>query len=383
MSQAPAAPESPSPSPSASRTRPLVARRASNRAVWIFLACAGLGGTALFASLESRRTTITTPAIAPGADDNAFVGTGGAAAPASAVPPIVIPPDAATSGASTAAIQPPVQLPFAPPGGFYGTRGAPPVRLSAAPPTITTFAPPAISTPTPSLPAAAPAASGPEVVYDAGRARPPVNAGLAGEGGGDQGKGAERVQAGRFSNPATTVPKGTVIQAVLESALDSTRAGLARAIISRDVVGFDGSKVLIARGSRLIGEYKADLASGQSRAMIQWQRLMRPDGVIINLDSPSADPLGRAGVKGKVNGHFFAQFGGAILQTSLNVGEQVAANKLAGSTAIYALPGIYNTPSITGNTAQTGSKVQPTITVKQGTSVSVFVARDLDFTSVE
>jgi type IV secretion system protein VirB10 len=366
-----------------SRIRPLVAKRASNRAVWIFMACAGLGGTALFASLESRRSAITAPAIAPGADDNALVGAGGGSGSfSSAVPPIVIPPDTAANGVQVA-IMPPMPQPPVPGAGAYGSRYPAPVRLSAAP-SGTTFTPPAITTSPASLPTTASIASGPEVVYEASHAKPAVNAGLADEGGGNNGKStAERVQAGRFSNPATTVPKGTVIQAVLESALDSTRAGLARAIISRDVVGFDGSKVLIGRGSRLIGEYKADLTSGQSRAMIQWQRLMRPDGVIINLDSPSADPLGRAGVKGKVNGHFFAQYGGAILQSALNVGEQVAANKLAGSTAIYALPGIYGTPTITNPSTATGNKTQPTLTVKQGTSISVFVAHDLDFTDVE
>lgn len=361
------------------RLRPLVAKRSSNKAVWAFTACAALGGTALFASLESHRAGLTAPAIAPGADDNAYVGAGGmtAALPGSAIAPIVIPLDSQLNSAPLAVV------PSAPPpvsnAGF--SRNPSPVRLSATS-AGSNFTPPPITPPSSTMPSIA-APSGPEVVYDAGRSRPQPATDPATDRGGDTGKGAERVQAGHFSNPATTVPKGTVIQAVLESALDSTRAGMARAIISRDVVGFDGSKVLIARGSRLVGEYKADLTSGQSRAMIQWQRLMRPDGVIINLDSPSADPLGRAGVKGKVNGHFLAQFGGTILQTSLNVGEQVAANKLAGSTAIYALPGIYNTPSITGNTAQTGNKIQPTLTVKQGTSVSVFVARDLDFTSVE
>ena len=81
----------------------------------------------------------------------------------------------------------------------------------------------------------------------------------------------DRVKAARFSNPGTTIPQGAVIQAVLETALDSTRPGPARALVSRDVRSFDGSKILIPRGSRLFGEYKADLTQGQNRAFIQWQ----------------------------------------------------------------------------------------------------------------
>lgn len=357
------------------RLRPLVARPASNKAIWIFAGCALIGGTALFASLENRRSAITAPAIAPGAGDDALIGAsvGASGMAGGGVAPIVIPPDVPEPV--------PVYAPM-PPAPIQNRFAAAPKPVTRSSP-VGSFTPPAFASPAPASTMTASTPSSPEVVYDAARSRPQGNLVAATEGG-DPGKGVERVQAGHFANPATTVPKGTVIQAVLESALDSTRPGLARAIISRDVVGFDGSKVLIARGSRLVGEYKADLTSGQSRAMIQWQRLMRPDGVIINLDSPSADPLGRAGVKGKVNGHFLAQWGGAILQSSLNIGEQVAANKLAGSTAIYALPGLYATPNITGSTnTQTGTKVQPTLTVKQGTSVSVFVARDLDFTSVE
>lgn len=132
------------------------------------------------------------------------------------------------------------------------------------------------------------------------------------------------------------------------------------------------------RGSRLYGEYKADLTSGQNRAMIQWTRLMRPDGVTIALDSPSADPLGRAGVKGKVNSHFFARFGNALLQTLLNAGVSYTANEATGGTVILGLPG-----STVAASVPQSETVRPTLKVAQGTPVSVFVARDLDFSEVE
>lgn len=172
--------------------------------------------------------------------------------------------------------------------------------------------------------------------------------------------------------------QGAILQAVLETALDSTRAGPARAIISRDVRSFDGTRVLIQRGSRLYGEYKADLSSGQNRALIQWQRLMRPDGAVIELDSPSADPLGRAGVKGKVNTHFFERFGGAILQSTLDLGVALATRNVTNGTIVVGLPG--SMPQIT---ATQPDQVKPTLKVPQGAAVSVFVARDLDFTKVE
>ncbi len=186
-----------------------------------------------------------------------------------------------------------------------------------------------------------------------------------------------RVQASRLANPSMTVPQGTVIPAVLETALDSTRPGGVRALIQRDVHSFDGSRVLIDRGSRLYGTYEAGLNPGEKRALIRWTRLIRPDGVTIALDSPASDPLGRAGVEGDVDSKFFARFGGAILQSFLDLGVGIATRE-ATNGVVVALPG--STQNIT---AQTQQQVQPVLKVDHGTSVSVFVAQDLDFSSVE
>ena len=192
-----------------------------------------------------------------------------------------------------------------------------------------------------------------------------------------------RARASVLRNRATTVPQGTLIPAVLETALDSTRPGPARALVTRDVRGFDGSKVLIPRGSRLIGNYKADLQPGQNRALVIWQRLVRPDGATIELASPSADPLGRVGIKGKVNSHFLERFGSALLQSTLNLGVGVATSRIAGnnSSVLLALPNSVN--GATGSTLTESQQFQRTLRVKQGVSVSVFVAKDLDFTAVE
>lgn len=192
-----------------------------------------------------------------------------------------------------------------------------------------------------------------------------------------QRRSGDRVTASRLANPSRTVPRGTVIPAVLETALDSTRPGAARGLVQRDIHGFDGSRVLIPRGSRLYGEYEADLTTGQRRAAIRWTRLLRPDGVTIELDSPASDPLGRAGVRGKVDSKFFQRFGGAILQSVLDVGVGVATRE-ASDGVIVALPGSTQNVQVTDQ-----QQVQPTLKVRQGTSVSVFVARDLDFSTVD
>jgi type IV secretion system protein VirB10 len=164
---------------------------------------------------------------------------------------------------------------------------------------------------------------------------------------------------------------------VLETALDSTRPGLARALVSRDVRGFDGSRVLIPRGSRLIGEYRSEAAPGQRRALVNWIRLIRPDGVTIAIGSPASDTLGRAGIRAKVNTHFFERFAGAILQSALDIGVNLASRAGNGTTVI--LPGTFQgAPQIVQP-----SQITPTLKVRPGTSISIFAARDLDFSSAE
>ena len=186
----------------------------------------------------------------------------------------------------------------------------------------------------------------------------------------------DRVKAQRFENPGYTVPLGTIMPAVLETALDSTRSGSARAIIQQNIFSFDGSRVLIPRGSRLYGQYEGDLKAGQNRALITWTRLMRPDGVTIALESDASDQLGRAGIKGRVDSKFLQRFGGALLQSVLDIGVGIATRE-ATDGLIVALPG--STQNITRIDQQ---QVLPTLTVKHGTSISVYVARDLDFLDV-
>jgi type IV secretion system protein VirB10 len=98
---------------------------------------------------------------------------------------------------------------------------------------------------------------------------------------------------------------------------------------------------------------------------------------MIEMGSPTADPLGRAGLRGAVNTHFFQRFAGTVLQSALQIGSELATRRVSQDTVYIGLP------SAVPGLVITPDKIQPTITVKQGTSLSVFVARDLDFTSVE
>lgn len=332
--------------------RPMVARPVSNRGAWLFGGAAALGAVLLFSALEARRTERTEKELVPvAAADGTMIEP----------PPPLAMPDNGPADASVMPVftyRPTAVRSFPIPGSFPRYQGPPRVSPVPSAPVYRQPAMPVYAPPVGQQPYA-----------------PPSPAAIMAE---DPRGTLGRIRAVQFSNPSTTVPQGSIIQAVLETALDSNRDGSARAIVSRDVRGFDGTKVLIPRGSRLYGEYKSDLAAGQNRAQIQWTRLMRPDGAIIPLESPSADPLGRAGIKGKVNSHFLSQFGNALLQTTLNIGAGLATrNASGGGAVILGLPGSMQ------NITNQSEAPKRTLTVMQGAPLSVFVAHDLDFTEVE
>ena len=129
-----------------------------------------------------------------------------------------------------------------------------------------------------------------------------------------------------MSSQQTTIPQGTLIPAVLETAFNSTGSGFTRALVQRDVYGFDGSRVLVPRGSRLIGVYASDTSPGQKRAFVTWTRLIRPDGSSIVLDRLQAvDTGGQAGLEDAVDNHWGRFIGGSVLSTLLALGGQLAA----------------------------------------------------------
>ncbi|MBV9930523.1 MAG: TrbI/VirB10 family protein [Alphaproteobacteria bacterium] len=343
--------------------RPVVAlprRGASGLAIGIGIALVAL---LLFIVLNARRQTASQPPVtARGAD------AGTAAAP----PPLYVPPAVAP------APPPPVQVALAPP----QPRPLPVVAAPRPAPPPPPAPPVYIQQPMP-IPQPVPqrSSNSPALVIDTTNAPPTPPPAIAAQQaatdaqalGGQQGGG--RVRAGVFANRGWTVAQGTLIPAVLETAFDSTRPGFARAVVSRDVRGFDGARILIPRGSRLTGEYRADVQPGQKRALINWTRLIRPDGVTIALASPASDTLGRGGVSGHYNSHFWERFAGAILQSALDVGVNLAS-RAASSSVVVALPG--STQTLAPQLLQS-ARIVPTITVPAGTSLSVFVARDLDF----
>lgn len=190
---------------------------------------------------------------------------------------------------------------------------------------------------------------------------------------------AREIKATHLGDLSYTVIQGEVIPAVLDTALNSDLPGYARGTVTRDVRGFDGLKILVPRGSRLIGQYRSGVALGQSRAFLIWTRLIRPDGATITLAAPATDGLGRGGLTGDVDNHFFERFGNGILLSLLNIGGNAITD--SGDTNIVIASGQSGRDG-PGVAPGFGTNIGPTVSVPQGTPVRVFVNQDLDFSAV-
>lgn len=197
---------------------------------------------------------------------------------------------------------------------------------------------------------------------------------LAAAGDGETPTARARVLA----NQGALVAQGTLVPGVLETAINSDLPGMLRAIVTADISSFDGAHILIPRGSRLIGQYRSGIAVGQSRAFVVWTRLITPDGVSIQLGSPGTDALGRTGVTGSVDRHFFQRFGAAILLSIVGSAGQAAANE-AGDGDDITINAAGDASRVAEMALQSSVNIPPTIKVRQGTPIRIFVARDLDF----
>jgi type IV secretion system protein VirB10 len=259
-------------------------------------------------------------------------------------------------------------------------------------------APPADPAPTPvyamppnvaAMPAANPYAS-PAMVFDA--ATPPALAaaapapavGEAPAGAAPAGSAADfasriggvgggAATAASNFDPKTTVTQGTMIPAVLETAINTDVPGYVRAVVSQDVRSFDGTRILVPRSSRLIGQYQSGLQQGQKRAYVIWTRLIRPDGVSVALASPGTAFDGSGGVPGKVDSHFFQRFGSAMLLSVIGGLSTIGS----GGTSVVLGGG----QSAASTALQQNGEISPTIRVRPGEPVRVVTARDLDFSA--
>ena len=179
--------------------------------------------------------------------------------------------------------------------------------------------------------------------------------------------------------PATYIlAKGTSVGCTLETAIDSQLPGLVTCLIGMTIYGADGRVALLPRGTRLLGEARSEARTGQSRVYVLWVEARTPEGMLVPLASPGTDALGRAGVPGQVDTHFFDRFGAAMLISVMDAGVQLAATRGTAGSVIVAPQ---SSEAILTEVLRNTVAIPPTIKVNPGAHVSVLVARDVDFGS--
>jgi type IV secretion system protein VirB10 len=149
-------------------------------------------------------------------------------------------------------------------------------------------------------------------------------------------------------------------------------------VTATDTFGADGKVVLLERGSKLVGETRGQVEQASARVFVLWTEARTPTGVVIPLASPGTDELGRAGLPGTVNRHFFQRFGAALLISVISAGAQVAAASGSG-TVIYSPTA---SQDVMSEVLKETLSIRPTVVKHQGDRIQVLVARDLDFRSV-
>lgn len=201
----------------------------------------------------------------------------------------------------------------------------------------------------------------------------------------------------RLRDPSRTVVQGTIIPAVLETAIDTQLPGSIRAQVTQPVYSFDGSRVLMPNGTILIGQFNNEVGLAQKRVLIAWNRAITPDGNSISLGSIGTDRLGRSGTLGNVDNRYATKFGAGILISAIGavptiLSESLGKNSGSSGTTINIGGGGQSSGGAGAQLAnEMGGELSdqtkgileeylslpPVIRIPQGEEIRVFVNRDL------
>jgi type IV secretion system protein VirB10 len=179
---------------------------------------------------------------------------------------------------------------------------------------------------------------------------------------------------------------GFVIPAILISGINSELPGQIVAQVSQDVYDTPRSKwKLIPQGSRLVGAYSSDVAYGQARVLVAWQRIVFPDGKAMDIGAmPGADSAGYAGFNDRMNNHYWKTFSSAFLMSAVTAG--IATSQPENSA--YGRPSLGSAMSeavgqqlgqVTAQLIAKNLNIAPTLEIRPGYRFNVIVTKDMTF----
>jgi type IV secretion system protein VirB10 len=205
-------------------------------------------------------------------------------------------------------------------------------------------------------------------------------------GGQLQGSSTPRVAASMLGNRSLTLPKGTAFTCALKTKVISATSGLVGCQVQRNVYSDDGRVLLIERGSHLDGEYRvASVRPGTVRIPVLWTRIRTPHGVVVDIESPGTGALGESGIDGYVDNRWVERIGAAMLMSLIDDSVKLVianqASERQGDTVVLQST-TENTRKLAEKVLDSTINIPPLIYQNQGGLVGIYVARDVDFSSV-
>ena len=162
----------------------------------------------------------------------------------------------------------------------------------------------------------------------------------------------------RLQDLEYTIATGKVIEGVLETAINSESPGAVRAVVSVDVLGEMGDYVLIPRGSRLYGSYTTATSTVQTRILLTWNKVIRPDGLVVSMSADTYDQSGKKGLEGDIDTRYGELFRNALLYSFITLGTAVAVEKIAGIKGSHITTnGVISSTAISPSTAAAQSMI--------------------------
>ncbi|MFZ7203392.1 type IV secretion system protein VirB10 [Avibacterium avium] len=174
---------------------------------------------------------------------------------------------------------------------------------------------------------------------------------------------------------------GTQIPCALQTRLVTDQPSILICQVTKNIYSADGSTLLIERGSKVFGEQKKAIITGQNMAFVNWSEIDTPYGVRVRIDSLGTDSLGASGINVWVDEKWGKRFGGAILLSFIQDALATASQKATNTTVVYE-----NSEANTGRMAEIALEnsinIQPTGYAQQGQQINILVARDIDFSDI-
>jgi len=187
-----------------------------------------------------------------------------------------------------------------------------------------------------------------------------------------------------LSDPTLMMTRGKVIPCTVVPAIDTTLTGTVTCVTAVDATGADNTVSLMDRGTYCVGQQGGGVMHGQRRVGIIWQRCETPQHVLVPLVSDAADSLGRPGIPGEVDNHFWDRFGAAIaLSLITDVGPYLVATAQRGNgNTTIAFPTMTGPQEVMSEVLKSTVDIRPTITAPQASQVLIYLAGDIDFRDV-